>query len=168
MNLCIVFSCWIDLFLLLIDFESDVLFEWLKRLYSLRFIISNLVVNEYINILNNAFTQILYMYNQIDKFISRSSYYADWPYSADPCHGWIHTVLHHPYDVPDKRNAALWLARVSLPKNVQVSSAEHCSITCTGTHVPVVYWLLLFVSSEFILRYMYYPNKKISWIWLND
>lgn len=121
---------------------------WKDYRYIVYVLISNLIVNEYINILNNVFTQILYMYNQIDKFISRSSYYADWPYSADPCHGWIHTVLHHPYDVPDKRNAALWLARVSLPKNVQVSSAEHFSITCTGTHVPVVYWLLLFVSSE--------------------
>ena len=20
--------------------------------------------------------------------------------SADPCHGWVHAVLHHPHDVP--------------------------------------------------------------------
>lgn len=32
LNLCTVFSCWIDLFLLSIDFDSVVLFEWLKRL----------------------------------------------------------------------------------------------------------------------------------------
>lgn len=62
LNLCIVFSCWIDLFLLSIDFDSVVLFEWLKRLVYV--LISDLVVNECINILNNTFTQILY--NRMD------------------------------------------------------------------------------------------------------
>lgn len=60
--LCTVFSCWIDLFLLSIDFDSVVLFEWLKRLVYV--LISDLVVNECINILNNTFTQILY--NRMD------------------------------------------------------------------------------------------------------
>lgn len=62
LNLCIVFSCWIDLYLLLIEFDSVVLFEWLKRLVYV--LISDLVVNECINILNNTFTQILY--NRMD------------------------------------------------------------------------------------------------------
>lgn len=42
---------------------------WKDYRYIVYVLISNLIVNEYINILNNVFTQILYMYNQIDKFI---------------------------------------------------------------------------------------------------
>lgn len=56
LNLCTVFSCWIDLYLLLIEFDSVMLFEWLKRLV---YVLILNFVNEYINFLNNTFTQIL-------------------------------------------------------------------------------------------------------------